>query len=170
MSTFANRFPSIRRNGRASCAPTRPLQLDRLFRVSQGPLPLPNPRIRRWPSWLGELLLWFARSSGAFVVDASSVVCAVHQNHACGYHPHRRKMRLGRRRSATELQAARPTPKRWNLAMILSPSSEYRGRLLPVLRNEARRSANTSAWHRGQSFSSDINSRQNPALGAEEMP
>jgi hypothetical protein len=36
-----------------------------------------------WDNWL----LWFARSSGALVVDASSVVCAVHQNHDYGYHP-----------------------------------------------------------------------------------
>lgn len=36
-----------------------------------------------WDNWL----LWFARSSGAAVVDASSVVCAVHQNHDYGYHP-----------------------------------------------------------------------------------
>jgi hypothetical protein len=36
-----------------------------------------------WDNWL----LWFARSSGAKVVDASAVVCAVHQNHDYGYHP-----------------------------------------------------------------------------------
>lgn len=36
-----------------------------------------------WDNWL----LWFARSSGAMVVDASSVVCAIHQNHDYGYHP-----------------------------------------------------------------------------------
>jgi hypothetical protein len=36
-----------------------------------------------WDNWL----LWFARSSGAKVVDASSVVYAVHQNHDYGYHP-----------------------------------------------------------------------------------
>lgn len=36
-----------------------------------------------WDNWL----LWFARSSGATVVDASAVVCAVHQNHDYGYHP-----------------------------------------------------------------------------------
>jgi len=36
-----------------------------------------------WDNWL----LWFARSSGAAVVDASPVVCAVHQNHDYGYHP-----------------------------------------------------------------------------------
>jgi hypothetical protein len=36
-----------------------------------------------WDNWL----LWFARSSGALVVDASSAVCAVHQNHDYGYHP-----------------------------------------------------------------------------------
>ena len=36
-----------------------------------------------WDNWL----LWFARSAGAAVVDASSVVCAVHQNHDYGYHP-----------------------------------------------------------------------------------
>lgn len=36
-----------------------------------------------WDNWL----LWFARLSGALVVDASSVVCAVHQNHDYGYHP-----------------------------------------------------------------------------------
>jgi len=36
-----------------------------------------------WDNWL----LWFARSSGASVVDASAVVCAVHQNHDYGYHP-----------------------------------------------------------------------------------
>jgi hypothetical protein len=36
-----------------------------------------------WDNWL----LWFARSSGALVVDATSVVCVVHQNHDYGYHP-----------------------------------------------------------------------------------
>lgn len=36
-----------------------------------------------WDNWL----LWFARSSGATVVDASWMVCAVHQNHDYGYHP-----------------------------------------------------------------------------------
>jgi hypothetical protein len=36
-----------------------------------------------WDNWL----LWFARSSGAALVDASAVVCAVHQNHDYGYHP-----------------------------------------------------------------------------------
>jgi hypothetical protein len=36
-----------------------------------------------WDNWL----LWFARSAGALVVDASSVVCAIHQNHDYGYHP-----------------------------------------------------------------------------------
>ncbi len=36
-----------------------------------------------WDNWL----LWFARSSGASLVDASAVICAVHQNHDYGYHP-----------------------------------------------------------------------------------
>jgi len=36
-----------------------------------------------WDNWL----LWFARSSGAALVDASGVVCAVHQNHDYGHHP-----------------------------------------------------------------------------------
>jgi hypothetical protein len=36
-----------------------------------------------WDNWL----LWFARTSGATVVDASPMVCAVHQNHDYGYHP-----------------------------------------------------------------------------------
>lgn len=36
-----------------------------------------------WDNWL----LWFARSSGASLVDASAVVCAVHQNHDYGHHP-----------------------------------------------------------------------------------
>jgi hypothetical protein len=36
-----------------------------------------------WDNWL----LWFARSSGAALIDASAVVCAVHQNHDYGYHP-----------------------------------------------------------------------------------
>jgi len=36
-----------------------------------------------WDNWL----LWFAHSSGAALIDASSVVCAVHQNHDYGYHP-----------------------------------------------------------------------------------
>lgn len=36
-----------------------------------------------WDNWL----LWFARASGAAVVDASAAVCAVHQNHDYGYHP-----------------------------------------------------------------------------------
>ena len=36
-----------------------------------------------WDNWL----LWFARASGAVVVDASAVVLAVHQNHDYSYHP-----------------------------------------------------------------------------------
>jgi hypothetical protein len=36
-----------------------------------------------WDNWL----LWYARSSGATLVDASPVVCAVHQNHDYAYHP-----------------------------------------------------------------------------------
>jgi hypothetical protein len=36
-----------------------------------------------WDNWL----IWFARSSGARVVDASSSVYAVHQNHDYAYHP-----------------------------------------------------------------------------------
>jgi hypothetical protein len=36
-----------------------------------------------WDNWL----LWYARASGARVVDASSIVCAVHQNHDYSYHP-----------------------------------------------------------------------------------
>ena len=35
-----------------------------------------------WDNWL----LWHARASGAVVVDASSVICAVHQNHDYSYH------------------------------------------------------------------------------------
>jgi hypothetical protein len=36
-----------------------------------------------WDNWL----LWYPLSIGAPVVDASSVVRAVHQNHDYGYHP-----------------------------------------------------------------------------------
>lgn len=36
-----------------------------------------------WDNWL----LWFSRNSGAALIDASPVVCAVHQNHDYGYHP-----------------------------------------------------------------------------------
>ncbi len=36
-----------------------------------------------WDNWL----LWYARFSGAALIDASAVVCAVHQNHDYGYHP-----------------------------------------------------------------------------------
>jgi len=36
-----------------------------------------------WDNWL----LWHARSSGATLVDASPVVCALHQNHDYAYHP-----------------------------------------------------------------------------------
>ena len=36
-----------------------------------------------WDNWL----LWYARSSGAQLIDASAVVRAVHQNHDYGYHP-----------------------------------------------------------------------------------
>jgi hypothetical protein len=36
-----------------------------------------------WDNWL----LWFALSTGAPVVDLSSDVCAVHQNHESCYHP-----------------------------------------------------------------------------------
>ena len=35
-----------------------------------------------WDNWL----LWYANSQGAAVVDASSVVLAIHQNHDYGYH------------------------------------------------------------------------------------
>lgn len=40
-----------------------------------------------WDNWL----LWYARASGAVVVDASSVICAVHQNHDYSYHPEGKK-------------------------------------------------------------------------------
>jgi hypothetical protein len=36
-----------------------------------------------WDNWL----LWYARNSGARLIDASAVVRAVHQNHDYGYHP-----------------------------------------------------------------------------------
>jgi len=36
-----------------------------------------------WDNWL----LWYARHSGARLIDASAVVRAVHQNHDYGYHP-----------------------------------------------------------------------------------
>jgi hypothetical protein len=36
-----------------------------------------------WDVWL----LWYALASGAPLVDASSVICAVHQNHDYSYHP-----------------------------------------------------------------------------------
>lgn len=36
-----------------------------------------------WDNWL----VWYARDSGALVVDASAVVCAVHQNHDYSHHP-----------------------------------------------------------------------------------
>jgi hypothetical protein len=36
-----------------------------------------------WDNWL----LWFARHSGANLIDASAVICAVHQNHDYSYHP-----------------------------------------------------------------------------------
>lgn len=36
-----------------------------------------------WDNWL----IWFARHSGSLVVDASSAVVAVHQNHDYSYHP-----------------------------------------------------------------------------------
>ena len=36
-----------------------------------------------WDNWL----LWYARSSGAKLIDVSEVVCAVHQNHDYSYHP-----------------------------------------------------------------------------------
>ena len=36
-----------------------------------------------WDPWL----MWFARDSGARIVDASRVVVAVHQNHDYSYHP-----------------------------------------------------------------------------------
>jgi hypothetical protein len=37
-----------------------------------------------WDSWL----TWWAKHSGAAVVDASEVVCAIHQNHDYAYHAH----------------------------------------------------------------------------------
>jgi hypothetical protein len=36
-----------------------------------------------WDNWL----LWYALASGARLIDASEVVCAIHQNHDYGYHP-----------------------------------------------------------------------------------
>jgi hypothetical protein len=36
-----------------------------------------------WDSWL----TWWPKHSGAALVDASEVVCAIHQNHDYGYHP-----------------------------------------------------------------------------------
>jgi hypothetical protein len=36
-----------------------------------------------WDNWL----LWYARASGAQLIDASAMVRAVHQNHDYGYHP-----------------------------------------------------------------------------------
>jgi hypothetical protein len=36
-----------------------------------------------WDNWL----LWYARHSGARLIDASTVVRAIHQNHDYGYHP-----------------------------------------------------------------------------------
>lgn len=36
-----------------------------------------------WDNWL----LWYARHSGAELIDASAVIRAVHQNHDYGYHP-----------------------------------------------------------------------------------
>lgn len=36
-----------------------------------------------WDNWL----LWYARHSGARLIDATAVVLAVHQNHDYGYHP-----------------------------------------------------------------------------------
>ena len=36
-----------------------------------------------WDNWL----LWFARSTGAQLIDASAVIRAVHQNHDYEYHP-----------------------------------------------------------------------------------
>ena len=40
-----------------------------------------------WDNWL----LWYARHSSALLIDASAVVCAVHQNHDYGYHPEGKK-------------------------------------------------------------------------------
>jgi len=37
--------------------------------------------------WWDHWLIWKANDSGAAVVDASDVVCAVHQNHDYSYHP-----------------------------------------------------------------------------------
>jgi hypothetical protein len=37
--------------------------------------------------WWDHWLVWKANASGAAVVDASDVVCAVHQNHDYSYHP-----------------------------------------------------------------------------------
>jgi len=45
-------------------------------------LPLAIGRMR-WDNWL----VWHARSQKATVIDASSVVMAVHQNHDYGHHP-----------------------------------------------------------------------------------
>jgi hypothetical protein len=36
-----------------------------------------------WDNWL----LWYARSSGVSLVDTSSAVCAIHQDHDYSYHP-----------------------------------------------------------------------------------
>ena len=55
-----------------------------------------------WDNWL----LWFARSLGTPVIDASSVVCAVHQNHDYSYHPDAEKGVWGKRKSPAKLQVA----------------------------------------------------------------
>ena len=93
MWTFANRGTSSSPSGKkgfANCTANPPAEtrtLDRLLCFLEGAILPPGSGLCHgrpgWDNWL----LWFARSSGAAVVDASSVVCAVHQNHDYGYHP-----------------------------------------------------------------------------------
>ena len=73
------------------CSQQRPAQFIDYFAFRKGLFHqrIPEFVIGRagWDNWL----LWQARSSGAWVVDASSVVCAVHQNHDYGHHPDGKK-------------------------------------------------------------------------------
>jgi hypothetical protein len=81
MSTAVITADNLSKRYQRGMAATSGLLRDTLALANREPHKL--FRRDRKESWL----LWFARSSGALVVDASSTVCAVHQNHDYGYHP-----------------------------------------------------------------------------------
>lgn len=92
-----------------------------------------------WDNWL----LWYALSAGALLIDASPVVCAVHQNHDYGYHPDGEKG-VWEGEEAQEnyklLEGLRKFRTLENATYLLKPDGlhrNYRGRLLYAKRRLA---------------------------------